>query len=119
IAASFITFTGHLNSFSKLYPLQPDPRFHGSASGRLLTTTPGYPIDTESYLQSLATFLTPATICLGVNLGPDGNSRDCFCPVTRIFTWVPPISTTNTFIVSSMYSGDLRKLCALGSDNLH
>jgi membrane fusion protein (multidrug efflux system) len=42
--------------------------------------------EAASYLQSLASFLTPATICLGVNLRPDGNSRDCFCPEARIFT---------------------------------
>src|SRR5262249_38087026 len=56
-------------------------------------------MDTASYFQSPASFLTPATICLAVNLGPDENSRDCFCPVARIFTWVPPTSTASTFMM--------------------
>src|SRR5262249_6890234 len=116
MAASLITLTGQLNATSKSNPAHPDPRLTGSASGRFLTTTPGYPIDTASYLQSFARFLTPATICLGVNLGPDGNSRDRFCPVARIFTWVPPTSTTSTFIEPSMYSAGFRKDCFLGSD---
>src|SRR5262249_60880623 len=49
-----------------------------------------------SYCQSSASLLTPVTICSAVSVGPDGNSRTTFCPVARIFTWVPPTSTTST-----------------------
>src|SRR4030095_3714786 len=119
MAASLITLTGHLNAAPKSNPAHPCPRLYGSAPGRFRMPPPGEPIDTALYFQSLASFSTPATICLGVSLGPDGNSRGCFCPVMRIFTWVPPTSTTSTFSERSMYSAGLRQACALGSDNLH
>ena len=114
MAASLITLTGHLNAASKSNPAHPFPKLYGSATARFLMTTPGYPIDAAPYFQSFASLLTPATICLAVSLGPDENSRNCFCPVARIFTCVPPISTTRIFNSSS-----LCQACALGSDNLH
>src|SRR5262249_47599645 len=39
----------------------------------------------------------PATICLALNSGPERTLRYSFCPVARIFTCVPPTSTTSTF----------------------
>src|SRR5262245_39607992 len=119
MAASLITLTGRLNADSKSNPAHPCPKLYGSATARFLTTTPGYPIDTALYFQSLASFLTLATICSAVSLGPDGNSRCCFCRVARIFTCVPPTSTTSTFNEPAMYSTGLRKGNALGSDNRH
>src|SRR5262249_47269740 len=50
----------------------------------------------QSHSQSPVSFLTPATICSAVSVGSEGNYRASFCPVTRSFTWVPPISTTST-----------------------
>src|SRR5215469_7590733 len=55
-------------------------------------------METTSYFQFRASFLTPATICIGVIVGPDGNFRRSVCPVARIFTLVPPMSMANTFI---------------------
>src|SRR5579871_188291 len=98
MAASLTTFTGRPNAFSKSKPTHPVPRLCGSADGRCRITEPGYPIDTTSYRQSPASFLTPETICLAVNVGPDANLRDTRFPETRIFTWVPPTSTTSTFM---------------------
>src|SRR5215475_4227396 len=68
----------------------------------------GEPIDTTSYLQSRASFLTPDTICLGVNVGPDGNERSSFCPLARILTEVPPTSTTNTFPAADAFATSAR-----------
>src|SRR5262249_17507795 len=55
-----------------------------------------------SYSQSAASFLTPSTICRADIPGPDSNFRGTFCPVVRIFTCVPPTSTTSTFISVSV-----------------
>src|SRR5262245_66224375 len=71
-------------------------------------TVPVYPIDTTSYLQSRASFLTPDAICLGVNVGPDGNERSSFCPLARILTEVPPTSTTNTFPAADAFATSAR-----------
>jgi len=48
--------------------------------------------------------LTPDTIRLGVNVGPDGNERRSVCPVARILTEVPPTSTTNTFLAEGVFA---------------
>src|SRR5262245_3868158 len=61
-------------------------------------------MDTASYFQSPASFLTPATIRFGVMVDPDGNLRDSFWPVARIFTWVPPISIASTFMMKSPHA---------------
>src|SRR5262245_41868782 len=71
-------------------------------------TVPVYPIDTTSYIQSRASFLTPDTICLGVNVGPDGNERSSFRPLARILTDVPPTSTTNTFPAADAFATSAR-----------
>src|SRR5262247_1400021 len=55
-------------------------------------------MDTALYFQFPASFLTPATIRLGVSAGPEENFRGSRCPVTRIFTLFPPISITSTFM---------------------
>src|SRR5580704_10071363 len=57
---------------------------------------------TTSYFQSLVICFTPATICLGVIFGPDGNFLGSFCPVARTLTLVPPTSTTSTFILKPL-----------------
>src|SRR5262249_35938777 len=75
--------------------------------------------------------LTPRTICSAVSAGPEGNSRCSSCPVARIFTCVPPTSTTSTFMVypsgvcsrwqrppERMLTG-LRQDRALGGDHRH
>src|SRR5262249_42163031 len=92
---------------------------------------PGQPIDTASYFQSPASSLTPRTICSAVSAGPEGNSRRSSCPLARIFTCVPPTSTTSTFMVypSGVLSHlprppeqtltGLRQGGALGSDHRH
>src|SRR6266446_1165614 len=97
MAASLMTFTGQPNAAAKSNPTHPRPRLRGSATGRPWRTGPGYPIDTTSYFQSPASFLTSDTIRLGVSVGPDANARRSCCPVARIFTEVPPTSTTSTF----------------------
>src|SRR6187401_2044712 len=51
---------------------------------------------TASYFQLAASVLMPATIFLGVRIRPDGNFSGVFCPLARIFTVVPPTSTTST-----------------------
>src|SRR6266496_3018289 len=56
-------------------------------------------MDITSYFQSRVRFLTPATIALAVMAGPEGNFIGACCPVARIFTLVPPISITSTFII--------------------
>src|SRR5438874_7680986 len=50
---------------------------------------------------SRVTRLTPATMALAVMAGPEGNFTGSFCPVARIFTLVPPISITSTFIIEA------------------
>src|SRR5262249_41018689 len=87
--------------------------------------------DAASYFQSPASSLTPRTICSAVSPGPEGNSRRSSCPVARIFTCVPPTSTTSTFMVypsgvcsprqrppEQMLAG-LRQGRALGGDHRH
>src|SRR5262252_3181918 len=96
-----MTLTGRPNAAAKSKPTHPRPRLYGSAIGQPCRIGPGYPIDTTSYVQSRASFFTPDTICLGVNVGPDGNERSSFCPVARILTEVPPTSTPNTSARSS------------------
>src|SRR6266513_6487711 len=56
-------------------------------------------MDITSYFQSRLRCLTPATIALAVMVGPEGNFIGSCCPVARIFTLVPPISNTSTFII--------------------
>src|SRR6266480_4824001 len=56
-------------------------------------------MDITSYFQSRVRSLTPATIALGVMAGPEGNFTGSCRPVARIFTLVPPISSTSTFII--------------------
>src|SRR5262249_61777195 len=63
---------------------------------------------TTSLVHALASFLTPDTISLGVNVGPDGNERSSVCPVARILTEVPPTSTTNTFPVADVFATSAR-----------
>src|SRR5208337_2148086 len=98
MAASLTSFTGRLNARLKLNPTQPLPRLRGSATGRLRSTGPGKPIETASYFHPPAIFLTPDTICLAVNVGPDSNFRGSRSPLTRTLTCVPPTSMTSTFI---------------------
>src|SRR5215467_4676795 len=108
MAASLTTFTGRPNAAAKSNPTHPRPRLCGSAIGQPCRTGPGYPIDTTSYVQPRASFFTPDTICLGVNVGPDGNERSSFCPVARILTEVPPTSTTNTFPAADAFATSAR-----------
>src|SRR5438045_2321748 len=96
MAASFNTLTGQPKACVKSKATQPRPKLAGSADGRPARTGPGNPIETTSYLQSVASFFTPKTIRLGVSVGPDRNDRLSVCPVARIFTDVPPTSMTNT-----------------------
>src|SRR6266496_2791438 len=56
-------------------------------------------MDITSYFQSRVRCLTPATISLAVMAGPEGNFIGSCCPVARVFTLVPPISITSTFII--------------------
>src|SRR5260370_34426669 len=72
-------------------------------------------MEIASYVHPRASFLTPATICSGVSVGPETNSRCSSCPVARIFTWVPPTSMTRTFTVLAR----LPEVGALGDDHLH
>src|SRR5579864_1384180 len=74
-------------------------------------------MDTTSYFQSLARSLTRATICSAVRVGPEANFRDSVWPVARSFTFVPPTSTTSTFMANSLTG--LREDCALGRDHRH
>src|ERR1700720_3187834 len=108
MAASLTTFTGRPNAAAKSNPTHPRPRLYGSAIGQPCKTGPGYPIDTTSYVQPRASFSTPDTICLGVNVGPDGNERSSVCPVAMILTEVPPTSTTNTFPAADVVSTSAR-----------
>src|SRR5215467_5968566 len=108
MAASLTTFTGRRNAAAKSNPTQPRPRLCGSAIGQPCRTGPGYPIDTTSYVQPRASFLTADTICLGVNVGPDGNERSSVWPVARILTEVPPTSTTNTFPAADVFATSAR-----------
>jgi len=41
----------------------------------------------------------PDAIRAGVSLGPDGNDRPSVCPVARIFSEVPPMSTTSALLI--------------------
>src|SRR5215467_4373029 len=61
-----------------------------------------------SYVHPVAIFLTPDTIRLGVKVGPDGNDRRSVCPVARILTEVPPISTTSTFLAENVFATRVR-----------
>src|ERR1700730_4455967 len=108
IAASLTTFTGRPNAAAKSNPTHPRPRLYGSAIGQPCKTGPAYPIDTTSYVQPRASFSTPDTICLGVNVGPDGNERSSVCPVAMILTEVPPTSTTNTFPAADAFATSAR-----------
>src|SRR5882724_3446282 len=65
-------------------------------------------MEITSYFHPRASFLTPAAIRWGVSVGPETNSRGSSCPVARIFTWVPPMSTTRTFMASRTLGGGLR-----------
>src|SRR5215510_10109548 len=112
MAASLTTFTGRPNAAAKSNPTHPRPRLYGSAIGQPCRTGPGYPIDTRSYVQPRASFFTPDTICLGVNVGPDGNERSSFCPLARILTEVPPTSTTNTFPAADAFATSARSFRA-------
>jgi len=98
MAASLMILTGRPNAPRKSKPTQPLPKLLGSAIGRLCNTAPGYPIETASYSHVPMIRLTLETICCGVILGPDGNSRAVLCPVARTFTCVPPTSSTSTFM---------------------
>src|SRR5262245_20616858 len=69
MAASLMIFTGRLKADSKLKPTQPFARLRGSAIGRLKRTRRGYPMDTTSYFQSLASFFTVATMDRGDSWG--------------------------------------------------
>src|SRR5262245_23808497 len=109
MAASLTTFTGRPNAAAKSNPTHPRPRLYGSAIGQPCRTGPGYPIDTRSYVQPRASFFTPDTICLGVNVGPDGNQRSSFCPLVRILTEVPPTSTTNIFLPEDVFATPTRR----------
>jgi hypothetical protein len=62
------------------------------------------PIDTTSYLQSPASFLTLETICCAVIVGPDSISRLSCSLLARILTWVPPTSMTRIFMGRSIFS---------------
>src|SRR5262245_32205433 len=67
-------------------------------------------METTSYCQSSASFCTPATMDSGDSVGPDGNFRGSDCPVARIFTFVPPTSTTRTFMSITPRSGHRARL---------
>src|SRR5215471_21144550 len=103
-----MTLTGRPNAAAKSKPTHPRPRLYGSAIGQPCRIGPGYPIDTTSYVQPRASFLTPDTICRGVNVGPDGNERSSVCPVARILTEVPPTSTTSTFPAADVFATSAR-----------
>ena len=85
-------------------------------------TGPGKPIETASYFQSLASFLTPSTICLAVNVGPDGNSTKLLLPGSEDFH-VRSAYVDNEYIHSEAFSNlllaGLRKGGALGNDYTH
>src|SRR5215469_11508037 len=66
-------------------------------------TGPGYPIATQSNCHSAASCLTPDTILAGVRFAPETNFRGASFPVARIFTCVPPTSTTRTFLASLLW----------------
>src|SRR5262249_16818841 len=53
------------------------------------------------------------------SFGPDANSRGLSCPIARIFTCVPPTSTTSTFIDCTQSLSGLLELSALGRDYVH
>src|SRR5580765_3214490 len=57
-------------------------------------------METTSYIQFPASFLTLATILRGVKSLPDANFRGSAWPVARIFTVVPPMSTARTLGVA-------------------
>src|SRR5512133_855225 len=68
------------------------------------------------YSQSDESFRTSDTILFGVRVGPESNCRWIRCPVARIFTWVPPISMTSTFISDFDLRGLLQHLTLGGND---
>src|SRR5262249_12107345 len=64
--------------------------------------------ETASYAQSAASCFTPETISLGVSFGPDGSFRCILCPLARILTEVPPMSTTSTFLTRDFLASAAR-----------
>src|SRR6476619_2879605 len=90
--------------------------------GRSCTTGPGYPIDTTSYSQPSASFLTLDTIWRAVKVGPESISRLSFSPEARTLTWVPHTSMTSIFIGGPLSRLDLACLLehfGFGRDNTH
>jgi hypothetical protein len=51
-----------------------------------------------SKVQSRVAAFTPATICFGVSVGPDGNFRISSRSLTMVFTLEPPMSIIKTFM---------------------
>src|SRR5438874_2014115 len=66
-------------------------------------------MDTASYSQPSAKLCTVSTSAAGVNSLPEGAFRGSTCPVARIFTFVPPIST------ASIDAGALERLLSVAS----
>jgi hypothetical protein len=59
----------------------PKTLLSGSSASMAAVNRAGMPIDTASYVQSPAIFLTSATIRLVMSVGPDENDRRSFWPV--------------------------------------
>src|SRR5512132_347419 len=78
-------------------------------------------MDTRPYFHPLERRWTPDTMRCGVRFGPETNFRGSFCPVARIFTWVPPTSMTRTPMAMSRVPSlaGLREVGALGGDDVH
>src|SRR5215510_11410142 len=103
-----MTITGQEKALPKSNLTHPWPKLYGSAIGRPRRTEPGQPIETASYAQSAASCFTPETISLGVSFGPDGRFRCILCPLARILTEVPPMSTTSTFLTRDFLASAAR-----------
>src|ERR1043166_1386289 len=97
MAASLIRRTGIPSALEKLKPIQPLPKCFGSLVIRPLRIGTGKPMDTLSNFQPGTVPLNPARNCFGPIRGPEENARSSRSDISS-FTYVPPISTTRTFL---------------------
>jgi hypothetical protein len=84
----------------KLKPIHPLPKCLGSFAIRPLRTGVGKPMAARSNLHPRAVSLSFAISCWGLSRGPEGNSRSSRDDLSS-FTYVPPTSTTKTFLFMS------------------
>src|SRR4029077_6194656 len=97
MAASLTTSTGMPSALAKLKPTHPLPKCFGSLTIRPLRTGAGKPMEARSNFHPRAVSLSLATSCCGLSRAPEGNSRSSRDDLSS-FTYVPPTSTTRTFL---------------------